>query len=536
MIFLIFLAVFIAFQRLKTMYKAKDNSQPSFFDFDQPLGLHMNPENRWIRLADAIPWDRYEEKYARLFRSKTGNVAKPFRMAFGALIIQKKLGFSDRELVEEITENPYLQYFIGLPGYQQKPPFDPSALVAFRKRINLEMISLLNTDFLAQFEKQDRQDDNDHHDKGGGTGDNDGNDDSTSDPSKPDDTPDAVQTAETRNSGTLILDATCAPQNIRFPQDFSLLNEAREDLEAMIRRMCKENGIRMPRTRCREARKNYLNLAKSKRRGEKKVRAVIRKQLGYIRRDMGFIETLTNENGCKLLARESTLLATIDKVYEQQKYMFDNHTHTVKDRIVSITQPFIRPIVRGKAKAPVEFGVKLDLSLDEYGMGRIEKISSNAYNEAEVLEQAVENYRDRTGHYPERVLADQIYRNRKNRSFCKEHGIRLSGPRLGRPVEDPQMRLQDRKIEYQDNTDRIEVERSFSLSKRCYGLGLIRTKLEDTTYGSVALSIFVTNLFKALAKGCGLFFAVFQVLFGIEIYRNFRSEEGFESAEPALLF
>ena len=80
----------------------------------------MNPENRWIRLAELIPWDEYEEKYASRFMSDTGNVAKPCRMALGALIIQKRLGFSDRELVEEITENPYLQYFIGLPGYQNK--------------------------------------------------------------------------------------------------------------------------------------------------------------------------------------------------------------------------------------------------------------------------------------------------------------------------------------------------------------------------------------------------------------------------------
>ena len=90
--------------------------------------------------------------------------------------------------------------------------------------------------------------------------------------------------------------------------------------------------------------------------------------------------------------------------------MYDNKTHTVKDRIVSISQPYIRPIVGGKAKAPVEFGIKFDLSLDEDGMGRIEKITFDPYNESEVLSKAVENYRARTGHYPKRVLADQIYR------------------------------------------------------------------------------------------------------------------------------
>lgn len=113
--------------------------------------------------------------------------------------------------------------------------------------------------------------------------------------------------------------------------------------------------------------------------------------------------------------------------------------------------------------------------------------------------EAIERFRVRAGHYPERVLADQIYRTRENRRYCKLHGIRLSGPKLGRPSLAKQS-TKEKKQEYQDNTDRIEVERSFSLSKRCYGLGLIRTKLYDTTLTSIALSVFVMNLFKIQAR------------------------------------
>ena len=137
-----------------------------------------------------------------------------------------------------------------------------------------------------------------------------------------------------------------------------------------------------------------------------------------------------------------------------------------------------------KVKAPVEFGAKFDLSLDSEGYGRIEKISFEAYNESTCLIEAIERFRERTGYYPVRVLADQIYRTRENRSYCKEHGIRLSGPKF------------DKKQEYQDNTDRIEVERTFSLSKRCYGMSCITTKLEETQLTSIALSVFVTNLFR----------------------------------------
>lgn len=139
------------------MYKPIDKLQHSFLDFNQPMGLHMNPDNRWVRLADRIPWDEFEVKYAKLFPSDTGNVAKPLRMALGALIIQTKFQFSDRELVEQIAENPYLQYFIGLPGFREEAPFDASTLVLFRKRISADMLMEVNEYLLAH--KEDDKDD-----------------------------------------------------------------------------------------------------------------------------------------------------------------------------------------------------------------------------------------------------------------------------------------------------------------------------------------------------------------------------------------
>ena len=451
------------------MYKPVDKSQQSFLDFNQPMGLHMNPDNRWIKMADRVPWDEFEVKYAGLFPSTTGNVAKPLRMALGALIIQTKFQYADRELVEQITENPYLQYFIGLPGYQEDPPFDASTLVLFRKRITIDMLMEVNEYILAEKESHEQPP------SSGPSGD-------SRDPE-----------TEPENKGTLTLDATCAPAHIRSPQDISLLNEAREFVEGMIWRFCKFYGLPLPRRYRRQARKAYLAFAKSKKHTAKKVRAAIRKQLGYVRRDLGYLEQYMSE-GCIPDKKEIPKYLTILKLYEQQKYMYDHKVHSVADRIVSISQPWLRPIVRGKVTAPVEFGAKFDLSLDTEGYGRIEKISFEPYNEGGSLQAAVERFRERTGHYPERVLADQIYRTRENRKYCKERGIRLSGPKLGRPsTTTPQA---DKKQEYQDNTDRIEVERTFSLSKRCYGMELIVTKLKETQLTSIALSVFVTNLFK----------------------------------------
>lgn len=289
----------------------------------------------------------------------------------------------------------------------------------------------------------------------------------------------------------MIIDATCAPQNIKYPQDINLLNEAREKLEKLIKKICKEQNWYVPRMYRKNARKDYLALAKCRKRSAKKVRSAIKKQLNYVYRDLGYVEWFLEQDNVEFSAKDAAMLDVIYKVYEQQLYMYENKTHSVEDRIVSISQPYIRPIVRGKAKAPTEFGAKLDLSIDEYGMARLEKLSFDAYNESDILITALENYRKRTGHYPERVLADQIYRNRDNINFCKKWHIRLSGKALGRPKKTP---VTDKKTEYQDNVDRIEVERKFSLAKRKFGFGLIRTKLENTTKSSILLAIIAMNV------------------------------------------
>ena len=461
------------------MYKFDRNHQFSFSDFNQPLGMEMSSENRWVKKATLIPWNEIEDRYASLFSSEVGMPAKPLQMALGSLLIQKEYNYSDRELVEQIKENPYYQYFIGLPGYEYKAPFAPSLLVEFRKRLNEEVLAEIN-EMIAAYNAPDEPSDGDSDN---GSSDN-GNTKTTN--------ADQAESTEPENKGTLILDATCAPQNIAYPQDINLLNEARENLESIIDQICCDYNFYKPRMYRQKARKDYLALAKCKKRTAKRVRKAIGKQLRYISRDLGYIDMFVLYNDVVLTEKQQQRLSVITELYEQQKYMYDNRVHSVKDRIVSISQPYIRPIVRGKAKSPVEFGAKLDMSIDERGFARLERLSFDAYNEADVLTTEIENYCKRTGHYPERVLVDQIYRNRKNIAFCKSKNIRISGTPLGRPKKNPSP--EERKTAHQDNTDRIEVERGFSLAKRCFGMGLICTKLDITTRSSIMLSIVAMNL------------------------------------------
>ena len=459
----------------------RKNRQITLFDFNQSCGMELDSANEWIRLAHAIPWGRMETKYAAMFPSRTGHPATPFRMALGILIIQKRKKLSDRAVIKEIQENPYLQYFIGMEKFSHEAPVKPTVLVSFRKRLTADYLKEVN-EYILENSGVTKEHETKNESK---------NATAANTPSE-----------DIENLGTEILDATCSPSNIRYPQDFSLLNEAREKLEDMIDCFHKTfHPWDKPRTYRRIARKEYLALAKSKKRTAKKVRATIRKQLGYIRRDLGYLEKYMEE-GYALPAKYIDCYLTIQKLYKQQKYMYDNKTHSVENRIVSISQPYLRPIVRGKAKAPVEFGAKYDVSIDEKGHARLEKISFDPYNESTIFVDAMNRYKKRTGHYPKRVLVDQIYRTRDNRNFCKENNITMSGPKLGRPSKGKK----STKEEYQDNADRIEVERFFSTGKRCNGAGLIMTKLEETTLCSIAMSILVTNLFAVDLSGIFLLY------------------------------
>ena len=205
----------------------------------------------------------------------------------------------------------------------------------------------------------------------------------------------------------MIVDATCAPSNIRYPQDVSLLNEARENAEKILDVLHDPADGKKPRTYRKCARKDYLKYTRCRKHTSKMTRKAIGKQLAYLRRDLDAIDGKLSL-GKNLPPRQAERLGTIRAVYEQQKYMYDNRTHSVPDRIVSLSQPFVRPIVRGKAGKPVEFGAKLDISVVD-GWTRLEFCSFDAYNEAGNLQEMAERFREREGHYPSRILADKIY-------------------------------------------------------------------------------------------------------------------------------
>ena len=465
------------------MYKFQ-SKQNILGGFNMPAGMELNPNNRWVKLAKTLDWEELEVKYANVFDGKNGNVAYPLRLALGSLIIKSILKCSDEELVHQIQENPYLQYFCGMPGYKDEPPFDQCTPTRFRKRFSESMLSEINEMVIEKSLNRNKT-----TKKSSPNNQKPKTDDDSSSESQATKSSESQTTEPPRNKGVLKIDSTCVPQNIRYPLDLSLLNESREKLEKMIDELHRVVGGEKPRTYRRVARREYLSIARKKKKTAKEIRKAIGKQLSFVERDINYIKGYLNLD-IKLSCNQNILFNTICKLFQQQHEMYAKRIPSIASRIVSLRQPWLRPIVRGKVKAKVEFGAKIDVSAYK-GFVRLEHTSFNAYNEGEYFQNHVERFFEREGHYPSKILTDQIYRTRENILYCTERNIKLLGNPLGRPKKYTRKeKLQMRKAEI----DRIDIERKIGLVKGSYGLGLNKAKLKNTSYTTISLAIVAMNM------------------------------------------
>jgi hypothetical protein len=462
------------------MYR-HNQRQLEFENFALPFAGKLRSDNRWVKLAKFIPWDEFEPEYAKAAsKSHQGPPAKSVRIALGSLIIKERLGTSDEETVEQIRENPYLQYFLGFKEYIDEQPFDPSLFVYFRKRFSESKLSELNETvaqkaLAEEKELTEKKQSSRNNDDGPGS-------------------------ASGSNNGKLLIDATCTPADITFPTDLKILNTSREKSEEIIDILHRplRGKQKKPRTYRKRARKEYLSAAKSKKLSKSKRRKAIRKQLGYLKRNLKSIDKLSRQTSLLLLSRRQYKnLLVIQEVYRQQQWMYDHRTSRIDDRIVSVSQPHVRPIKRGKAGAATEFGAKISVSLTR-GFSFVDRISWDAYNESCDLKDQAEKYRERFGYYPESIHADKIYRTRENRKYCKKHGIRLSGPPLGRPPAEKEKQLERQLQERIDELDRIPIEGKFGQGKRRFSLSKVMCKLAETSETAIMIAFLVMNLEKWL--------------------------------------
>lgn len=461
------------------MYRKKSEQlQTALEDFMLPFGGKLSAENRWVKLAKLMPWDLIEDIYAKNFKNEKpdGRPPIPARIAFGSLHIQSDRDMTDDMTLESITENPYLQYFLGLHSFQTEPLFDASMMVHFRKRFSAEDIAKINEELYRRTHPTQDEPPQDGPSEGG------------------------------ENRGKLVLDATAAPADVRYPTDLSLLNECRENVEKLIDGIwdaTRKIGHKTSYSR-KKARDQYLKLAKQRKPRRKAIKQAVAQQLGYVERSLSDIDRLLAEIPQDVLsARQKERLEVIRQVAAQQREHADNPGKSIPDRIVNLRQPHVRPIIRGKAGCPVEFGQKLAFSVVD-GFTFIDEQSWDNFNEGITLIDSAKKYRARFGFWPEAILADTIYRNRENRRFCKEHGIRLSGPRLGRPKAEEVDA--DKEQAYRDSCDRNIVESRNGIAKRRYGLNRILAYLDCTAETEAAMAVFAMNAALCLRTLLRIFF------------------------------
>jgi IS5 family transposase len=440
--------------------------------FETPFVQQLDPKNRWVVLAQLIPWDEVCNMYLKhVGVSDTGRPPISPRVVLGSLIIKHLCNLDDREAVDQMRENMYMQYFLGYTSFTTEAPFDPSLFVEFRRNLGMDNLNAINERIVAMKTHMESSK----------------KEDKASAPSK-ESTDKNGNTPGSGNKGRVIFDATACPQDISYPTDLNLLSDAREKSEQLID-LLYDPALhpKKPRTYRVVARKRYLQTAQKKNKSRKIIRKAVGSQLRFLRRNLNSINKLLDAfPTIPLEPKEHKYVLVINTLYEQQKRMYDSQTHSIENRIVSIHQPHVRPIVRGKSQAKVEFGAKIHVSIIN-GISFLDELSWDAFNEGNHMMEYVERYLKRFGCYPRELLADQIYCTRANRAALKEKGIRLIAKPLGRPSA---VQIHVRPGE------RNPIEGKFGQAKTGYGLNRIKARLRTTSESWIACIFLVLNLVK----------------------------------------
>ncbi len=449
-------------------------NQLSIEEFKTPFESSLSADNRWVRLSQIVPWDKFASFYISMMNVSVGRPGVSPRVVLGALIIKHIENLDDRGVVDAIQENVYMQYFIGYSSFSTQPAFDPSLFVEIRKRVGADVFDSLNVDLIKSVCKKEEE-----------KSFTEGRQEDTSQP---------------KNKGKLQADATVADQYITYPTDNGILNTARKQSQELIDYLYEKNGKVgvKPRTYRKKMDTLFLGYSKNRRKSKAVHRKMLRKLLECLKRNITHINKMldTSENKGFLFPlshHQHRTLLIIDTVYLQQKEMYDLKKRSCSSRIVSVHQPHVRPIPRGKTKSLIEFGSKLGVSLDQ-GFARINTFSWDAYHEGGDLVGQVEAYKEIHGYYPELVQVDKAYASRINRKWLEERNIRITATPLGRKrTANPESSYQKRKRKT-EAAERNHIEGKFGQGKNGYGLNKIRAKLKDTSESWVACIFFIMNL------------------------------------------
>jgi len=437
------------------MYRKKEDESMTLFPELFTFGERFDRENEWCKVAEIVPWERLEGMYRKYFSEKEGRVAKDARLVLGMIIVKHRKRLSDRDVVQEVSENIYVQYLCGFTHCTSKHVIHASTLSKIRGKVGAKFFEGFEGEVVEELRK-----------------------------------------AGLVNGKTLMIDATVVPADITYPTDMKVVEQARVWLCKTIGELRKAFEIRKAiRTYCRKGRAVFLKYQKKRKKSVKLIKKGVSALLRYVKRNMKQLGTLIEGYGWEICRDVKKRYEVVKRMYAQQREMIREKKRSVEHRIVSVHQPQVRPIVRGKEGKEVEFGAKITMSrVGGYGM--LDKIEDEAYNEASYVKESLRAHKKRFGTYPKEVIADQLFGTRWNRKLLKRLGIRAAFKPLGR-----KSKLREEEYAYvkKKQRERNAMEGIIGTAKRRYGLERNMYRIPGGTEIWTRMSLMVMNL-RAAAK------------------------------------
>ena len=294
---------------------------------------------------------------------------------------------------------------------------------------------------------------------------------------------------------TFYTDATCYESDMRYPTDRKLLWECVEKSYSMMCAMSRHLGIRRPRTKYLDVKRANMGYVKQRKHGKSQQRRLIRRLVDLQGKILKEIRKMMREHDEEklLTLREKSTLDIITKVYRQQKNHFNsnNPRESIPERIVSVSKPYVRPIVRGKEVKNVEFGAKCNNILVD-GVSFIEKLSFNAFNEGTRLEHCIKMHKRLFKVDAKNIGGDTGYAGTSNRDLSKELGIQTSFIKCGRPSSEKKER--DFVRQELARVRATAMEGSFGTQKEHYAMRRIKARKKKTEILYIFFGIHTANL------------------------------------------
>jgi hypothetical protein len=445
------------------MYTKEEKEHQYSFTHDWFVVPDLDEDHELIKIAKSIDWLSLSDKLAQFYSPDNGRPTKPARAKVGLLILKHLYRLSDKDVVDLLKRDIYAQYLCDVSLKEAKDFLNPSSLTRFRKQIGLEGIKLIEQEALNSLKR-----------------------------------------ANLLKGRKLVCDSTVVPSNIAYPTDISLLEKVRQKALCYLDR-ARQFGAKPLRTYRRIAKKVFIQYQKIRHHTIKSRRRVQKKLLQFSRRNVAqlkeavqgissLVDSCLNKAKEQFLKETKKFLETASSILTQQKDVYQGLA--VKERIVSIEKPQIRPMVRGKYPVEVEFGPKLLLNLKN-DLLFLEDLKFNNISDAQLLETSIQGYRERFGHLPTQLTADRGFWSPENYLLAENYGI----TKIALENKGKSNYLKAKPFRERLRRTRCKIESKVSLAKRKFGLDRIRYSLPSGEEMWIRLSLISMNLKTAVGYG-----------------------------------